>query len=125
MISKRYGFTFGLISLAVLSCSQRPIEQLSLADVAIKAAQKARADSFASETYRRAENYYLRAKKDYNEGYFDSAKKNADEARRLAEQSEYQAIYKQNKAKDKIISPTGGGDGSAPVVTPIPETPPQ
>lgn len=82
---------------SLVACVQRPIEQIALADVALKAAQKSKADILAPDAYRKAENLYLRAKKDFSEGYFDSARKYADQARVAAEQSEYQALEKQNK----------------------------
>jgi len=82
-------------------CHPRPVDDLALADVALKAAQKAKADSFAPDTFRKAENYYLRAKKDYSEGYFDSAKKFANDARLAAEQAEFQALYKQTQVRGK------------------------
>ena len=85
-------------SLFFISCAHRPIEDLVLADVALKAAQKAKADAFAPDFFRKAENFYLRAKKDYTEGYFDSSRKFADDARRTAEQAEYQALLKQSQS---------------------------
>src|SRR5262249_3538357 len=85
------------------ACSSRPVEDLALADVALKAAQRNKADMMAPDAYRKAENYYLRAKKDYQEGYFDSAKKNANEARMAAEQSEYQALLKQSQVRSKTL----------------------
>lgn len=100
-----------------LSCHPRPIEDLSLADVALKAAGRAKADSLAPDTYRKAENYFLRAKKDYDEGYFDSCRKNSDETRRLAEQAEYQALKKQNQIR------AGGGADFVPSPSDVPPPP--
>lgn len=85
----------------ILGCHPRPVEELIFADVALKAAQKAKAESLAQETYRQAENFYLRAKKDYAESYFESSKKNAIQARTLAEQAEYKSLLKQNQLKGK------------------------
>lgn len=73
---------------------------MALADVALKSAQKAKADVLSPDVYRRAENYYLRAKKDFTEGYFDSCRKFANEARLLAEQAEYQSLLRQSKTKE-------------------------
>ncbi len=84
-----------------LACSSRPIEDISLADTALKAAQKARAEFLAPDFFRKAENYYLRAKKDYSEGYFDSCRKFANEARLAAEQAEYRSLLKQFQMRDK------------------------
>lgn len=85
--------------MGVTACHPRPMDDMVLADVALKAAQKVKAEILAPDSYRKAENFYLRAKKDFNEGYFDSAKKFANEARMMAEQAEYQALVKQTELK--------------------------
>jgi hypothetical protein len=85
----------------VVACHPRPTEELVLADVAIRAAQKVKADALAPDLFRKAENHLLRAKKDYAEGYYESCKKNATEARLSAEQAEYKAFQKQTQLKDK------------------------
>jgi len=91
--------------LGVTSCHPRPVEDLVLADVALKAAQKVKADVLAPDQFRQAENFYLRAKKDYNDGYFDSAKKFANQARQIAEQAEYRALVKQTELKGGFVEP--------------------
>jgi hypothetical protein len=83
------------------ACHPRPVEDLALADVAIRAAQKVKADALAPDTYRQAENYYLRAKRDFADGYYDSCKKYANDARMLAEQAEYKSLLKQSQLKGK------------------------
>lgn len=93
-----------MAAASLWGCSTKPIHELVLADVALKAAQKAKADSLATDLYRKAENHFLRAKKDYSEGYFDSCRKNADESRKLSERAEYRALSRQAKLK-------GGGEG--------------
>lgn len=95
-------FAWGVGLLALAACHPRPTEDVVLADVAVRAAQKVKADSLAPDLFRKAENNYLRAKKDYAEGYFESARKHANEARMLAEQAEYRALRKQTQLKDKI-----------------------
>jgi len=85
----------------LVSCSHKPVDEMILADVAVKAAQKAKADAIAVDAYRKAENFYLRAKRDYADGYFDSARKHAVEARQLAEQAEFKALQKQGQAKPR------------------------
>lgn len=110
-------FSFILLFLTYGACSQRPVVDLTLADVALKAAQKVRADSLAPDQYRQAENFYLRAKKDFAEGYFDSCKKYANQARLLAEQAEYHSLLKQNQVKTK----TGiSEEGRAPLPAGVP-----
>jgi len=102
--------------VGVAACHPRPVEDMVLADVALKAAQKVKADVLAPDVFRKAENFYLRAKKDYHEGYFDSAKKFAHEARQTAEQAEYRALVKQTELK--------GGGGIESTAPPAPESQP-
>ena len=107
------------VSVGFLACTHRPVEELTLADVAMKAAQKAKADQYAPDTFRKAENYFLRAKKDFTEGYFDSSRKYSDDARRAAEQAEYQALVKQAKMKGPQEEVPNTND--AKTVSPTPE----
>lgn len=83
----------------LFACQHRPIEELVLADVAVKAAAKVKADALAPDMYRKAENHYLRAKRDFEEGYYDSCRKFATDARLLAEKAEYQAIFRQSRIR--------------------------
>ncbi len=99
----------------LMGCASRPVKEMLAADVALKAAQKAKADSSSSDLFRRAENYYWRAKKDYRDGYFDSAKKNAEEARLAAERAEYDAVQKQQSLQGPPDSPAPWGESSEPV----------
>ena len=55
--------------------------------------------ALAPDMFRKAENTYLRAKRDFEEGYYDSCRKYANDARILAEKAEYQAIFKQSKVR--------------------------
>lgn len=111
-------FTFGVIvgSLLLAACANRPVEELILADVAVRSAQKAKADALASDVFRKAENYFLRAKKDFTEGYFEACRKHANDARLLAEQAEYKALSKQNQVKSRSSSDSSGrGQAAEPV----------
>lgn len=90
-----------LVGFLVLACHPRPVDDLVLAEVAVRSAQKVKADSLSPDLFRKAENHYLRAKKDYQEGYYDSCRKNANEARMLAERAEYGALLKQTQIKDR------------------------
>lgn len=115
----RSGWAFAFVVLWLVGCAHRPIEELVLADVAVKAAQKVKADSLAPDMYRKAENYFLRAKKDFSEGYFDSCRRYASDARMLAEQAEYKALLKQNQVKTRSTSDDPGA-GAAPGTEPYP-----
>jgi len=107
-------FSFTLFFL--LGCQSRPIQEMALADLALKAAQKNKADALAPDSFRKAENYYLRAKKDYQDGYFDSSRRYSRDARLMAEQAEFQALIKQNKAKmddvPKAFTPQDSVEGN-------------
>lgn len=102
------------MAFVVVACHPRPIDDLALADVAIKAAGRAKADALAPDTYRKAENFFLRAKKDYSDGYFESCRKNSDEARKQAELAEFQALKKQNQIKAPGDFATPGVDAQPP-----------
>lgn len=94
----------GILLLGVTACHPRPMEDMILADVALKAAQKVKAEVLAPDMFRKAENFLLRAKKDFNEGYYDSAKKFANQARQTAEQAEYQSLLKQTELKGGFVN---------------------
>lgn len=95
---------FGFVLVA---CQHKPIEDLVLADVALKAAQKVKADALAPDTFRKAENNFLRAQRDFRDGYFDSCRKFSQEARIFAEQAEYESLLKQSNFRNR----TEGGVG--------------
>jgi hypothetical protein len=103
-----------LILLGLAACHPRPIDELAIADVALKAAQKAKADALATDFFRKAENFYLRAKKDFMEGYYDSCKKFADQARLMAEKAEYRALQRQTQTKTKVGDDESSGTSSDP-----------
>lgn len=89
--------------ILLVGCVSRPVEEMSLAEVAVKAAQKSKADTYSPDFFRKAENYFLRARQDYKDGYFDSSRKYAVEARVFAEKAEYDALKKQVRSKDMEI----------------------
>lgn len=111
-------FLGGLLPLllVLVGCHPRPTEDLVLADVAVRAAQKVKADSLAPDLFRKAENHYLRAKKDYAEGYYESCKKNANDARLAAEQAEYRALRKQTQLRDRPPEEDFAPPGEPPAV---------
>lgn len=98
-----------------MGCHPRPTEDLALADVALRAAQKVKSDAFAPDLYRKAENYFLRAKKDYSDGYYESCRKFANDSRMLSEQAEYKSLQKQTQLKDRPAeessAPSSDGSG--------------
>lgn len=110
-------FLFSFLVFVFLSgCHPRPVEDLALADVALRAAQKVKADGFAPDLFRKAENYFLRAKKDYADGYFESCRKFANDSRMFSEQAEFKSLQKQTQLKDKPGEEAGAApeSGSSP-----------
>lgn len=97
-LGRRFPCFFSALFL-LAACESRPVKEMALADVALRAAQKVKAESLATDDYRKAENFHLRAKKDYSDGYFDSARKHAELARIAAEKAEYNALVKQQIIK--------------------------
>lgn len=83
-------FILGSCGLA----TTRPKIEMSLAQAAFLAAKEAGADIHASNTFRKAEDYYLKAKSAYRRKYFNKAKEYALFSKKFSEQAEYQAIRK-------------------------------
>jgi hypothetical protein len=72
----------------------RPKIEMSLAQSAFLAAKEAGADVHAPNTFRKAEDFYLRAKSSYRRKYFSKAKEYALASKKFSEQAEYQAVRK-------------------------------
>jgi Domain of unknown function (DUF4398) len=67
---------------------------MSLAQAAFLAAKEAGADVHASNLFRQAEDYYLKAKSAYRRKYFNKAEEYAKLSKNFAEQAEYAAVRK-------------------------------
>lgn len=72
----------------------RPKIEMSLAQAAFMAAKEAGADVHAPNTFRKAEDYYLKAKSSYRRKYFNKAQEYALLSKKFSEQAEYQAVRK-------------------------------
>jgi hypothetical protein len=72
----------------------RPKIEMSLAQAAFMAAKEAGAETNASNSFRLAEDYYLKAKSAYRRKYFTKAKEYALLSKKHSEQAEYQSIRK-------------------------------
>lgn len=87
-----------LILLFVLgSCgltTTRPKIEMSLAQAAFMAAKESGADVHASNLFRKAEDFYLKAKSAYRRKYFNKAQEYAVLSKKYSEQAEYAAIRK-------------------------------
>ena len=95
MILKKYWIivSFFLFSACGITTT-RPKYEMSLAASAYIAAKEAKADTLAPNIFRKAEEYYLRAKSSYRRKYFNKAKQYAVLSKRFAEQAEYEAVRK-------------------------------
>lgn len=90
-------FFLSLILFTLGSCgltTTRPKVEMSLAQAAFLAAKEAGADVRASNLYRQAEDYYLKAKSAYRRKYFNKAKEYALLSKKFSEQAEYAAVRK-------------------------------
>jgi len=83
-------FILGACGLA----TTRPKVEMSLAQAAFLAAKEAGADIHASNTFRKAEDFYLKAKSAYRRKYFNKAQEYALLSKKYSEQAEYQAVRK-------------------------------
>ncbi len=86
-----------IILITVGACgltTTRPKVEMSLAQAAFLAAKEAGADIHASNLYRQAEDYYLKAKSAYRRKYFNKAQEYALLSKKFSEQAEYAAVRK-------------------------------
>ncbi len=83
-------FTLGSCGLT----TTRPKVEMSLAQAAFLAAKESGADVHASNLYRQAEDYYLKAKSAYRRKYFNKAQEYALLSKKFSEQAEYAAVRK-------------------------------
>jgi hypothetical protein len=89
---------FLLISLIILgSCglaTTRPKVEMSLAQAAFMAAKEAGADVHAPGLFKKAEDFYLKAKSSYRRKYFNKAKDYAVLSKKFSEEAEYASVRK-------------------------------
>jgi hypothetical protein len=87
-------FSFLILLGACGLTTTRPKVEMSLAQAAFLAAKSAGADVHAPNTFRKAEDFYLKAKSSYRRKYFNKAQEYALQSKRFSEQAEYQAVRK-------------------------------
>jgi|SRR5665647_1853441 len=90
-------FFFLVLFSTLVSCglaTTRPKVEMSLAQAAFMAAKEAGADVHASNLFRKAEDYYLKAKSAYRRKYFNKAQEYALLSKKYSEQAEYSAVRK-------------------------------
>ena len=83
-------FILGACGLA----TTRPKVEMSLAQAAFMAAKEAGADVHAPNIFRKAEDFYLKAKSAYRRKYFNKAQEYALLSKKYSEQAEYQSQRK-------------------------------
>lgn len=83
---------FLLVSCGLVAT--RPKVEMSFAQAAFMAAKEAGADVKAPNIYRKAEDFYLKAKSAYRRKYFNKAKEYALLSKKYSEQAEYQVRRK-------------------------------
>lgn len=88
-----FTFLVSILSACGLTTT-RPKLEMAMAQSAIMAAKEAGADTKASQLYRKAEYYYLRAKSNYKRKYFNKALEFALLSKKYSERAEYIAIRK-------------------------------
>lgn len=95
-IGKKLSLWISLIAVTTggVGCSltaTRPVQEMSNAEVALKAAKDLNADSLVPDVYRKAVDGYFKAKREYRLKNFEKARALALGATRLAEQAEFEA----------------------------------
>ncbi|MAX66413.1 MAG: hypothetical protein QF441_13630 [Bacteriovoracaceae bacterium] len=86
-----------VLTLIFSSCAlvtTRPKQEMSYAQAALLAAKAVKAEIHASQDFRKAENYYLKAKSSYKSKYFNKAKEYAKLSQKFSERAEFQTIKK-------------------------------
>jgi len=86
-----------LLCIFISACgltTTRPKVEMSYAQAAFMAAKESGADVHASSLYRKAEDFYLKAKSAYRRKYFNKAKEFALLSKKYSEQAEYAAVRK-------------------------------
>lgn len=84
-------FSFTLILGACGLTTTRPKLEMGMAQEAFIAARNSNAQNLAPALYRRAEEYYLKAKSAYRRKYFNQAKQYAILSKEYSERAEFTA----------------------------------
>lgn len=90
----------------------RPVQEMSDAVAAIRAAREVQADVLSPDNFRQAMDLFEQAKREYRFKDFAIAKEHADDSRVLAEKAEVDALLSggaRASSEDKIPDPLGDG----------------
>ncbi|MCM2279664.1 MAG: DUF4398 domain-containing protein [Oligoflexia bacterium] len=94
--SSVWAFVLALgLSLGTASCSifaTRPVQEMSDAAAAIRAAREVQAETLSPEYFRQANEWFGKARREYKFRNFHEARAYIKKARRYAEQAEFEAI---------------------------------
>jgi hypothetical protein len=124
--ASRFSFA-GLVlatALTASSCSlleTRPVQEMTNAALAMRAAREAKAEALAPDLYRKAGEWYQRAKREYRYKNFREARIYTDRARFFAERAEFQSLILGNKPETAPSDPLAGATAAT---APGPTTPP-
>lgn len=101
--------------MAVFGCSvaaTRPVQEMSNAEAAIRAAKDLNADTLSPELFRKASDYHFKAKREYRLKNFEEARKYALRAMKYAEDAEFHAMRGGGALPD--ASSLEFGEGASP-----------
>jgi hypothetical protein len=111
--------------LTVASCAltaTRPVQEMSDTGAAIRAAKEVQADTLAPELYRQANEWFLKARKEYKFKNFSFAQQYAVRARKFAEQAEYESIKNGGtRSEAPADQPAAAAPAPAPNEYPAPQ----
>ncbi len=80
----------------------RPVQEMANTGAALRAAREVQAETYASEYFRPANEWFFRAKQEYKLKEFFRAKQYLEHARVLAEKAELQAMLRGSNRSDKV-----------------------
>jgi hypothetical protein len=96
-----------VLALAFVSCAQPPEEELKAAEDAIAKAQKAEADIYATEVFRKAKTTLDDARSKVEKSDYEGAKASAIRAKELADQSATQAASNKSQISQQATALMG------------------
>jgi len=99
----------------------RPVQLMSETAAALKAAKEVNADTVTPELFQRANEAYFRAQNEYRMKNFNIARDYAAQAKRLAEEAEFEALRRGTARSSMTPSDDpSSGSGSQPYDYPTP-----
>ncbi|MGZ3688783.1 MAG: DUF4398 domain-containing protein [Bdellovibrionota bacterium] len=109
--------TLTLLTLTAAGCAifkTRPVQEMSDTAAALRAAKEVQADTLAPELYRQASEWFQKAKREYKFKNFDLADDYGEQARRFAEQAEFEAIRNGGNRASADVAPDPMANGAPP-----------